>query len=129
MGILGGAIVLGAIILIFSVLGSIRVLGKSHLLPAAFRPAMPIAISTRPSALPGGGVVLQLINDTESHFIIKLDCENPTLSLKKTFKVELMPKHTTEFGGFDPGIEWKFVSGDQITVHHADYDDASAVVP
>lgn len=129
MTILAVSIGASLLILCLAMLGASRLLGKGGMLPPLLRPAMPITIATRHSIDPTQGMVLQLVNDTTRHLVIQLECENPTIDRRATFDVEVFPKSTKELGGVMPGIDWKFVSGDSVVLHHADYDTKSAVIP
>jgi hypothetical protein len=86
---------------------------------------IPVNVSFRDS-LVGQGRVLVLSNGCPRYLTVRLAVQNPTLGSNGVFAVDVAGGSVVEFGWREG---WRFASGDQVRVEHADYRTAGYAVP
>ena len=88
-------------------------------------PDLPIAISFR-EAFDKKGLVAKFQNKSDKHFALPVVLTNRELLQRRTKTLELGPWQSAEIGWYEG---WNFVTGEFITVQHADYKPLSMSVP
>ena len=89
------------------------------------KPALPIEVGYR-KALLARGLVATFKNDSNRNLSILATFENPTMHQKKSFRLDLAPGGSSEFGHLEG---WNFESGDLITLEHNDYSSWKGKFP
>jgi hypothetical protein len=93
--------------------------------PPPALPPLPIDITYRES-LVGEGYVAVFTNPTRKHFRIVVSMVNPTTGETKRGALDIAPLQIRELGWAE---DWKFMSGDRLTVSLAGHQTLSAHIP
>jgi hypothetical protein len=93
--------------------------------PPLALPSLPIDITYRES-LVGEGYVAVFTNPTRKHFRIVVSMVNPTTGETKRGALDIAPLQIRELGWAE---DWKFMSGDRLTVSLAGHQTLSAHIP
>jgi hypothetical protein len=88
-------------------------------------PEMPIAVTYR-EALLGNGLASAFQNNSNRHLAVLVSFENPSMSQRKSFRLDLAPGEAKEIGHMEG---WAFASGDKITVSHDEYRTEVVSIP
>jgi hypothetical protein len=86
---------------------------------------MPVTLAYRRAQV-GPGLVLQLRNTSNRYLEVILKRRNPTLKTQDSYDIKLPPNEVKEFGWLE---KITFVSGDELTIEHADYTTLHATIP
>jgi hypothetical protein len=89
------------------------------------KPELPVIVTFR-NSIGGSSLVAQYRNTSGRHLTVSLSLRNPTLKEYKNVALDIRPYGTTEHGWAEG---WKYVSGEVITIIHADYETAKITVP
>jgi hypothetical protein len=89
------------------------------------KPNLPIEVSFR-SSIGGGSLVAQYKNTSSSHLTVLVALRNPTVGHEMTVTLSLGPNRVAEHGWVQG---WSYMSGETISVTHADYEAMEVRVP
>lgn len=101
------------------------VVGAFSKVVEAGKPEMPVAVTYRKAAF-GPGLVLQLRNNSDRTLTVVLEHHNPTLSTRVRNSVDLGPHAIVELGWAE---NFKFASGDEVKLDHAEYQALHVRLP
>ncbi len=104
--------------LLFALIGTLAITGCS-------KPAMPVSVSFRKAAL-DNSLVAQIHNNSDASMKIVVEVSSRTTGETKKAELVVGGKEMTEVGWAEG---WRFVSGESIRIHHADYGDLKITVP
>lgn len=90
-----------------------------------FRPAIPVTITVRESAV-GAGLVAVFRNDSDRYLQVRVTFEDRTLGRTRTEAVAISPYDNAKFGWLEG---WTFASGLTMLLEHADYRTLRYEVP
>ena len=93
--------------------------------PPPALPPLPIDITYRES-LVGEGYVAVFTNPTRRHFRLVVSMVNPTTGETKRATLDVAPLQIREIGWAE---DWKFMSGDRLTVSLSGYQTFNARIP
>ena len=91
----------------------------------AQKPGLPLRL-TFTKSLMGKGQVAVFKNTSSDRLTFALRLHNPTLSIRKTFRVDLAPDEQKPFGHLEG---WRFESGDEIILTNNNFEAMRLVVP
>jgi hypothetical protein len=89
------------------------------------KPDLPIVVTYR-AALMGNSYVAAFTNQSNRLLAVMVTARNPSFGRQQTFRLDIAPNATREIGHLEG---WKFVSGDVITVTHAEYAPMVKTIP
>ena len=90
-----------------------------------FRPALPIAVTYRPS-FDGTSLVAQFHNTSAKYLDVRATFESRAQHQSRSLTFNIGPYQTREIGWAEG---WAFMSGETIALHRDDYRDVSVKVP
>ena len=101
-------------------------LGWKSLTPSTTtKPPMPVSVTYRTSSV-GIGYVVQFHNTSNKYLSLRAIFKNSTLNQSMEKQTDLDPFGTQEYGWTD---NWKFVSGETITVIENNYQTLNLKIP
>ena len=86
---------------------------------------LPVSVSFRKAAV-GSSIVAQIHNNSDTSMKIVVEASSRTTGGTKKEEMVIGGKKTKEFGWAEG---WRFVSGESIRIHQADYADLKVTVP
>lgn len=89
------------------------------------KPNMPIQVTYRASLL-GEGYVGVFTNQSSRLLAVMVTAQNPSFGRQQNFRLDVPPNQSREIGHLEG---WTFVSGDLITVTHAEYASITTKIP
>jgi hypothetical protein len=104
--------------LLFALIGTLAITGCS-------KPDMPVSVSFRKAKL-DASLVAQIHNNSDTSMKIVVEASSRTTGGTKKEEMVIGGKKTKEFGWAEG---WRFVSGESIRIHQADYADLKVTVP
>jgi hypothetical protein len=104
--------------LLFALIGALAIAGCS-------KPDMPVSVSFRKARL-DASLVAQIHNNSDASIKVVVEASSRTTGGSKKEEMIIGGRKTKEFGWAEG---WRFVSGENIRVHHADYADLNVTVP
>ena len=104
--------------LLFTLIGTLAITGCS-------KPAMPVSVSFRKAVL-DNSIVARIHNNSDATMKIVVEVSSRTTGESKKAELVIGGKTMSEVGWAEG---WRFVSGESIRIHHADYGDVQVTVP
>ena len=92
---------------------------------SAGKPELPVAVTYRQAML-SDSYVAQFTNQSDRLLAIMVTARNPTMGRQQTFRLDIPANMTKEIGHIEG---WSFVSGDVITLNHAEYAPLVKTIP
>ena len=89
------------------------------------KPAIPILFTYR-KALLSDGLVATFTNQSDRLLAILVTVRNPSFGRQDSFRLDIPPNRSKEIGHLEG---WNFVSGDVITITHAEYAPLIKIIP
>lgn len=89
------------------------------------KPALPVVVAYRQAML-SDSYVAQFTNQSDRLLAVMVTARNPTMKRQETFRLDIPANMTKEIGHIEG---WSFVSGDVITVTHAEYAPLVKTIP
>ena len=104
--------------LLVALIGTLAMTGCS-------KPDMPVSVSFRKAKL-DASLVAQIHNNSDSSMKVVVEASSRTTGGTKKEEMVIGGRKTKEFGWAEG---WRFVSGESIRIHQADYADLKVTVP